>query len=128
MLAPQIVVRIRQIQPNLCPIFAMFAIRHLANLAHWTPISGRKMAQSSWSIQYFYSSMAHSQRMSKLAELIQSGDVDQGKPVFEQPEPHPPQRTIGEAAKERRKVGNCVWHLLSEKLKFMILLEALLES
>jgi hypothetical protein len=42
MLAHQIVVPIQQIQPNLCPIFAMFAIRHLANPAHWTLIFGKE--------------------------------------------------------------------------------------
>lgn len=46
--------------------------------------------------------MAHAQRMAKLAELVQSGELDPVKAIFEQPEPHPPQRSIGEVAAERR--------------------------
>ena len=47
--------------------------------------------------------------MAKLPELVQSGELDPKKLIFEQPEPHPPQRSIGDVARERRKVN--VGHL-----------------
>uniref|UniRef100_A0A914HFL1 Zinc finger homeobox protein 3 n=1 Tax=Globodera rostochiensis TaxID=31243 RepID=A0A914HFL1_GLORO len=51
-------------------------------------------------------SMAHAQRMSRLADLVQNGELEPSKPIFEQPEPHPAQRSIGEVAAERKSKQN----------------------
>uniref|UniRef100_A0A1I8BA83 C2H2-type domain-containing protein n=1 Tax=Meloidogyne hapla TaxID=6305 RepID=A0A1I8BA83_MELHA len=49
-------------------------------------------------------STAHAQRIVKLNELVKSGELNPQLPVFEQPEPHPPQRSIGELLREKKKV------------------------
>uniref|UniRef100_A0A914KSB0 Uncharacterized protein n=1 Tax=Meloidogyne incognita TaxID=6306 RepID=A0A914KSB0_MELIC len=48
-------------------------------------------------------STAHAQRIVKLNELVKSGEINPQVPVFEQPEPHPPQRSIGELLREKKK-------------------------
>ncbi|CAK5076523.1 unnamed protein product [Meloidogyne enterolobii] len=70
-------------------------------------------------------STAHAQRIVKLNELVKSGEINPQVPVFEQPEPHPPQRSIGELLREKKKVFNFNRYL-NCKLAFYLFEESLL--